>query len=166
MSRNVDLAVATRSQDVTSEREARTRDVKVTSVLKVESLKGDLAETKRSLAADETLADKLAQNWDNQSSEWDERWRSRAEDLLAINETIKLLNDDDALELLQTTRTNPSSVQVHRSATEYEAKVLAHQVSGHRDAIADYKDQLSNTDARIERIAGEITDVPTPQRNC
>ena len=33
--------------------------------------------------------------------------------------------------------------------TEDEDKVSTHQISGHRDAIADYKDQLSNTDARI-----------------
>ena len=31
--------------------------------------------------------------------------------------------------------------------TEDEGKVLPHHVSGHRDATADYKDQLSNTDA-------------------
>ena len=47
--------------------------------------------------------------------------------------------------------------------TEDEAKVSAQHASSHRDAIADYKDQLSNTDARIERIAGEIVDVPIPQ---
>ena len=47
----------------------------------------------------------------------------------------------------------------------YCTKVLAHQVSGHRDAIADYKDQLSNTDACIERnehIIEDLIDVPVP----
>ena len=35
----------------------------------VESSKDDLAGTKRSLAADETLAARLAESWDSQSSE-------------------------------------------------------------------------------------------------
>ena len=43
--------------------------------------------------------------------------------------------------------------------TEDEAEVLAHQISGHRDATADSEDQLSDTDARIERIPEEIIDV-------
>ena len=41
-----------------------------------------------------------------------------------------------------------------------EAKVLAHRVSGHRDALGECKDQLSNTDVRIERTVEEIIDVP------
>ena len=47
--------------------------------------------------------------------------------------------------------------------TEDEDNVSAHHISGHRDAIADYKDQLSNTDARIERIVEETIDVPVPR---
>ena len=205
------------------------------SELEVESMKGDHAGTKRSLTANETLAAKLAESWDNQSSEWEERRKSRAMEILAIHETIKLLNCDDALELVKATLTSPSLVQVLQSTvavarramdelrrssrmlsnsasnlnlifvalngksvdlskvisvidetvtllkaeqgdddgkkaycteslgqTEDEGKVLAHQVSGHRDAIA-VKDQLSNTDARIERIVEETTEVPIPQ---
>ena len=33
--------------------------------------------------------------------------------------------------------------------TEDEAKVLAHQIAGHKGAIEDYEEQLSNTDTRI-----------------
>ena len=54
--------------------------------------------------------------------------------------------------------------------TEDEAKALTHQISGHRDAIADNKDQLSNTaipsmpQERIqELIVEETTDVFVPQ---
>ena len=71
-----------------------------------ESVKGDLAGTKRSLTADETLAAKLAEIWDGQSSEREPRRKSRAEEILAIHEAIKLLNDDDALELFKATLTN------------------------------------------------------------
>ena len=80
-----------------------------------ESMKGDLEEKRRSLAVDETFTAKLVESWDNQSSEWEERRKSRAEEILAIRETIELLNDDDALELFKVTLTSPSQVQVLQS---------------------------------------------------
>ena len=84
----------------------------------------DLAETKRSLAADETLADKLAENWDSESSEWEENRKSRAEEILAMYETIKLLNEDDALEFFKATSTNLSSVQVLQSDPAVNRRVM------------------------------------------
>ena len=68
-----------------------------------ESVKGDLAGTKRSLTGDETLAAKLAEIWDGQSLEREPPWKSRAGEILATHETIKMLNDDGALELLKAT---------------------------------------------------------------
>ena len=51
--------------------------------VEVESLKNDLADTQRSLAADLELAAKFAESRSSQSSEWEERpeeqaWRRRA----------------------------------------------------------------------------------------
>ena len=85
--------------------------------VEVENLKGDVAETKRSLAADETLAAKLAESWDSQSSEWGERRKSRAEEILAIHETINLTNNDDAL-------TGPSLVQVLESTAAVARRAM------------------------------------------
>ena len=68
--------------------------------IEVKNMKGDFSETERMLTADESFAAELAQSCDSQSSEREERQKSMAEELLAIHETIKLLNDDDALELL------------------------------------------------------------------
>ena len=45
--------------------------------VEVESLKNDLADTQRSLAADQELAAKLAESCSGQSSEWEERQKSR-----------------------------------------------------------------------------------------
>ena len=89
--------------------------------VEVESLKNDVAETKRSLAADQELAAKLAESCSSQSSEGEERQKSRAEELLAIHDTMKLLNDDDALELFTATLPSPSLVQA-RSSTALLAK--------------------------------------------
>ena len=79
--------------------------------IEVKNMKGNFSETKRSLAAHETLADMLAENWGSQPSEGEERRKSRVEELLTIHETIKLLIDDDALELFKATLQSASSVQ-------------------------------------------------------
>ena len=71
--------------------------------VEVESLKTDVAETKKSLAADQELSTKPAESCSSQSSECEERQKSRVEEHLAIYDSIKLLNDDDALELLKST---------------------------------------------------------------
>ena len=77
--------------------------------VEVESLKNDVAETKRSLAADQELAAKLAESCSSQSSEGEERQKSRAEELLAIHNTMNLLNDDDAPELFTGNSAEPIS---------------------------------------------------------
>ena len=46
--------------------------------VEVESLKNDVADMQRSLAADQKLAAKLAESGSGQSSEWEERQESRA----------------------------------------------------------------------------------------
>ena len=92
--------------------------------VEVESLKGDLAETKNSLAVDQALAAKLGLSCGSQSSEWEERQKSRAEELVAIHDTIKLLNDDDALELFKATLPNPSLMQVQQRTTVLAKRAL------------------------------------------
>ena len=46
--------------------------------------------------------------------------------------------------------------------TKCKAKILTHQVSGHRDVSANCKNQLSNPEVRIERIPEDIIDVDVP----
>ena len=84
--------------------------------VEVESLKNDVAETKRTWTADQELAAKLAESCSSQSSQWEELQKSRAQELLPIHDTFKLLNDDDALELFKAILPSPSLVQI-RSPT-------------------------------------------------
>ena len=42
--------------------------------------------------------------------------------------------------------------------TKDEAKVVAHEISSHKDAIVDSKDQLSNTGARIDAVQKSISE--------
>ena len=36
--------------------------------------------------------------------------------------------------------------------TQDQAKVLAHQITGHKDGIEDYEERLPNTDARVTAV--------------
>ena len=78
-----------------------------TLAVEVEKMKSELSEAERTLLADEQLASKLAGNCTTQASEWEVRQRMRAEELVASQETIKLLNDDDSLELFKETLPSP-----------------------------------------------------------
>ena len=82
----------------------------VNLAVEVESLKNDVADTQRSLAADQELAAKLAGSCGSQSSEWEERRKSRAE--------------DDALEFFKATLPSPSLMQVHRSTAVLAKRAL------------------------------------------
>ena len=92
--------------------------------VEVESMKGDFSETQRSQSADQELVAKLAESCGSQSLEWEERQKSRAEELVAIHDTIKLLNDDDALELFKATLPSPSLVQFHQSTVSLATRAL------------------------------------------
>merc|ERR1719221_1825849 len=70
-------------------------------------MKNDLGDTGESLAADKkTLAD-MDKNCAAKAASWDEEKKVRSEEQVALAETIKVLNDDDALELFK--RTLPSA---------------------------------------------------------
>ena len=71
--------------------------------VKVEKMKSELFEAERTLFADKEMASKLADNCSTQASEWEERQRMRAAELLANQETIKLMNHNDSLELCKET---------------------------------------------------------------
>lgn len=59
--------------------------------------KNDLQDTKDSLDDDTKFLMELKKNCASEGDEYEERKRLRSEELVAISETIKVLNDDDAL---------------------------------------------------------------------
>merc|ERR1719182_570827 len=63
--------------------------------------KADLEKTQKAVAEDTDFLANLAKNCATKQKEWDERCKLRSEEIEAINDTIKLLNSDDALELFK-----------------------------------------------------------------
>merc|ERR1719210_1093640 len=82
--------------------EAKTKQIGELGVDIVE-MKEDLTDTEKGLAEDQKFLADLQSSCSTKSAEWDERQKTRAEELVALADTIKILNNDDALELFKKT---------------------------------------------------------------
>merc|ERR1719379_1922425 len=87
--------------------------------------KEDLDDTTKSLGEDEAFLKDLEKNCKTKEDEWAVRQKVRAEELVAIADTIKILNDDDALDLFKKTLPAPSLMQLKTNgqATKHRALV-------------------------------------------
>merc|ERR1719487_3015829 len=82
------------------------------SGVEIVNMKEDLEDTKEALEEDKKFLADLKKNCATKEEDWALRSKMRAEELLALAETIKILNDDDALELFKKTLPTPSLLQV------------------------------------------------------
>merc|ERR1719359_800976 len=80
--------------------------------VEIVNMKDDLTDTEASLIEDTKFLADLEKNCASKSKEWEERKKMRADEIAAIADTIKILNDDDALELFKKTLPSPSLVQL------------------------------------------------------
>merc|ERR1719498_9241 len=71
--------------------------------VEIASMENDLEDTTEALAADQKFREEADQACKTKTAQWEEISRTRSEELLALSETIKVLNDDDALELFKKT---------------------------------------------------------------
>merc|ERR1712087_767895 len=91
----------------------------------IATMKNDLGDTQASLAADKKFLAELKKSCATKTSEWEERSKTRAEELVALADTIKVLNDDDALDLFKKTLSSPSFVQVQVKSSALRTKALS-----------------------------------------
>merc|ERR1719316_1197893 len=102
---NYDSLVAAKEAEI----EAATKAVedKLTRVgnlgVEISTMKEDLDDTQKSMIEDKKFLAELEKGCATKQAEWDERCKLRTEELLALADTIKMLNDDDALELFKKT---------------------------------------------------------------
>jgi len=128
-------------QALTDEIEAKTvrhGEAKVELV----SLKNDLDDTSAALLDDQKFLKEMDKSCSTKEGEWAERQKMRAEEMLAIHETIKILNDDDALELFKKTLPSASLLQVTQ-----------HMAALRQRAISALESPHKGSDVRIDFIA-------------
>merc|ERR1719379_392577 len=112
-----EIAAATKAIE---EKTKRTGEVAVEIVM----LKEDLDDTQTSLGEDKSFLADLEKNCATKEKEWAEICKTRQEELIAIADTIKILNDDDAQELFK--KTLPSSfMQIQVTAESMRARALS-----------------------------------------
>merc|ERR1719223_2378473 len=94
--------------------------------VEVAEFENDIEDTKEAFAADQKFVLELKTSCSTKTGEWEEIKKTRAEELLALSETIKVLNDDDALELFKKVLPSSSSLmQVQVTAASQKARALA-----------------------------------------
>jgi len=106
-------------------------------------MKEDLDDTQATLAEDKNFLAELEKSCATKTAEWEERSKTRADELVALADTIKVLNDDDALELFKKTLPSASAslIQLKTGTSTVRSQALdaihsAQQVANHGDKPA------------------------------
>jgi len=99
-------------------------------------MKGDLSDSEEALIADTKFLAELAKSCSTKEAEWAIIVKSRSEEMLALADTIKILNDDDALEMFKKTLPGASAslvqVAVGNKATKNHALALLEAARGNK----------------------------------
>jgi len=96
--------------------------------VEIASMDNDLEDTEQSLGEDTKFLADLGANCEKKEKDWSEIQKTRSEELVALAETIKILNDDDALELFKKTLPSAAAaslVQVRSGSLHAKANALA-----------------------------------------
>merc|ERR1712113_812049 len=107
--------------------------------VEIAEMKNDVGDTQEALIADKEFLANLEKNCEKKKKEWDVIVKTRADELAALADTIKVLNDDDALELFKKTLPSASSfMQIQVTARAMRSKALAelHQFANHHPKSA------------------------------
>jgi len=111
--------------------------------VKVAEMGNELEDTKEDLEESKKFLAQLDVNCENKKKEWAAYQKMQGEELLALADTIKILNDDDALELFK--KTLPGS-----ASSFLQIQVTAQSVM--RKALQTLKDNRRGSDPRVDLI--------------
>jgi hypothetical protein len=124
--KNFDELMAAKTKEiVTLTKEIETKIAKIGELgVEVAEDKEELDDTTKALEEDEAFLADLEKSCKTKEAEWEIRCKIRAEETLAIADTIKILNDDDALELFKKTLPTPSLIQLTETAQSVKSRAL------------------------------------------
>jgi len=97
----------------------------------------DLDDTKKSLAEDKKFLADMDKNCKTKKEEYQVVKKSRAEELVALADTIRILNDDDALDLFKKTLPTPALLQTTVSSQQVRQQALRALKKKGKDARLD-----------------------------
>jgi len=122
-----DALVAAKEKEIAANSEAiESKTERVGQVgVNIVNLKEDLDDTTTAMTEDKKFLETLDSDCDTKTKEWEERSKTRTDELLALAETIKILNDDDALDLFKKTLPSPTLLQTKVSDKSVRNKALS-----------------------------------------
>jgi len=91
----------------------------------VAEMTNDHEDTTEALAADRKFLAELKTGCATKTAEWTERQKLRSDELLALADTIKILNDDDSLELFKKTLPSSSASFMQLTVTRAQMQTAA-----------------------------------------
>merc|ERR1719353_849082 len=107
--------------------------------VEIVQMKNDLGDTAAALAQDKEFLADMKKNCDKKSAEWETIVKTRNEELLALADTIKVLNDDDALELFKKTLPGSASfVELSVTSNTVRGRALVALRSAPRSVHIDF----------------------------
>merc|ERR1719198_1788632 len=95
--------------------------------VEIVQMKNDLTDTEAQLIEDKKMLEDLEKDCKTKQDEWSTIIKQRQEELVALADTIKILNDDDALELFKKTLPGASFVQMQDEAATRSSALQALQ---------------------------------------
>jgi len=115
--------------------------------VKIASMKGDLEDSSGSLAEDKAFLKDMEKNCKEKASIHEQEKKMRAEEIVALADTIKILNDDDALELFKKTLPSASAsfVQLQTTASSMRARA--------RELLTQARSHLGQNAVHLDFIA-------------
>merc|ERR1719291_772738 len=132
----------------------------------IAEMKNDSEDTMESLADDKKFLAELETGCSTKTAEWEERCKVRKQELLALAETIKLLNDDDALELFKKTLPGASAsfVEIRMSTATVRSRARAilqraSRAGGGHSMIAFIEYALSGKKIGFEKVIAMIDEM-------
>lgn len=119
--------VSALQKEIAAHTEAIERKTKLIGELgiKIVTMKDGLSDAEAALIEDTKFLNDLEKTCSTKQEDWDLRVKTRAEELQAIHETIKVLNDDDALDLFKKTLPSAAFLQVQTRASTIRRKALS-----------------------------------------
>jgi len=93
--------------------------------VEIAGMENDIEDTEQSIGEDKKFIKELAVNCEKKKKEWAEICKLRQQELVALADTIKILNDDDALELFKKTLPSASFVELQVTSEAVRARARA-----------------------------------------
>jgi hypothetical protein len=119
-----------------------------------------IEDEKESVAADTKFLSELKAGCETKTAEWEAIKKTRSEELVALAETIVVLNGDDALELFKKTLPSASFLQVQVNSRDMRARALAAVRKAPRRPELDFIAlALSGKQMGFEKVLAMIDDL-------